>query len=103
MTGRTVVIIGFACLTAACTLASAQTFTNGQLLAEAGQAYDQGRCVRAARFAFAYLVRNPRTDQALHQNLETIITWCEGHTSGAGGTKGDDLSESSPNRPTIKL
>jgi hypothetical protein len=103
MTGRTVVISGFACLAAACTLASAQTFTNAQLLAEAGQAYDQGRCVRAARFAFAYLVRNPATDQALHQSLETIITWCEGHTSGAAGTKGENPYESSSDRPTIKL
>lgn len=86
-----------------CGVSSAQTYNNAELLNEAGQAYNSDQCVRAGRFAFAYLLRNPTADSTLRGNLQTIISWCEQHTSVASGSKGDGTSEATDSRPAIKL
>jgi hypothetical protein len=90
--------------------ALSQTYTDAQLLAEGEAAWQQARCVRAARFLFAYELRNSRAMQSdpNHRNsVRRAIEWCEQNTAVAAGTKGDAAGEvgaaRTPKRPDLQL
>lgn len=80
----------------------AQQYSDDDLIRMGNQAWQQQRCVRAAEFLFAYLVRNPepvRNDSAYRSRLQNAINWCEQNTSVYAGSKGDEPGHPAPPRP----
>lgn len=86
--------------------AAAQSYSDSQLLAEGQQAWERLQCVRAARFLFAYQLRNTaalQSDPALSEAIQTAITWCEANAVIAAGGKADDPADRGLQRPHIDL
>jgi hypothetical protein len=86
--------------------AQAQSYSDADLLRQGMAAWNDTRCVAAARFLFAYLVRAPQQVESgspPRQSLETAIEWCEQHTTVFGGSKGDRPGEKEevPSKPNI--
>lgn len=78
---------------------AAQSYSDAALLSEGSQAYQRDQCVQAAKFFFAYLLRNPSTGRA---DLQQAINWCEKNTTVYAGGKGDDpLMRPRPAKPPL--
>ncbi len=69
----------------------AQSYSDAALLNEGNKAWQDDRCVRAARFFFAYLVKNPSAGN--RADLQKGIDWCEANTTLYAGGKGDNPSQ----------
>ena len=86
---------------------AAQPYSNAQLLEEATLAWEKLQCVRAARFLFAYQLRNPPALANSEHNkaVQTVIDWCESNTHVAAGGKGDDPAEqaAAKKKPKVSL
>jgi hypothetical protein len=81
----------------------AQTYSDSQLLALGKQAYNANRCVSAAKFFFAYLLRNPSQGDPSRARIEQAIAWCEENTAMAAGSKGDRQGEGGIQPPPVAV
>jgi len=82
--------------------AEAQTYSDADLISQGQAAWNSDKCVTAAKFFFAYLIRSSQSPESAatpRQTLESAIQWCETHTTVYGGTKGDDPNEPIGPRP----
>jgi len=99
------------CLACAVAALFGQSYTDAQLYNEGRLAWDRGSCVRASRFFFAYLVRNPGVQNRNEGTLmQKAIDWCESNSTVAvPGSKGDDPGDGGvrplarPPRPVLAL
>lgn len=93
-------------------IASAASYSDAELLQNGKAAWDKEECVKAARYLFAYQLRDPpalRANNELRNNIDTAISWCERNARIAAGvdSKSDDLTsggaQSRPQRPQVTL
>lgn len=71
---------------------TAQQYSDHDLIQNGNDAYARQQCVTAAKFIFAYILRNPapvRNDPNYRARLENAITWCENNTAIYADSKGD--------------
>ena len=71
----------------------AQSYTDTQLLQQGKQSWNYKQCVRAAKFLFAYRLRNPPAIQQSAEHakaVDTAIAWCESNTMISAGAAGVD-------------
>jgi len=88
--------------------ARAQDPSDAQLLSMGTAAWNQTKCVTAARFFYAYLVRDPQGVPSAgpsRESLEDAISWCEKNTTVYGGSKGDGFGDTNtgPKKPVLNF
>jgi hypothetical protein len=90
---------------------SAESYSDADLLRNGLEAWNKNECVRAARFLFAYQLREPaalRANEQYRAQISTMITWCEQNASLAAGTdakfdRPGQPATSGPQKPNISL
>jgi hypothetical protein len=90
---------------------SAESYSDADLLRNGLNAWNNNECVRAARFLFAYQLREPpelRANEQYRQQISTMITWCEQNAGLAAGTdakfdRPGQPATTGPQKPNITL